>query len=85
MSVYILSKILCCMMAVGLAAGIVGRDPRLPVNRILGMVAGTVAFWSFLEIIWNTRADAESAVLPAWRTAIPAIPWRAPTLIVGLT
>ncbi len=57
MTLYPLVPLTTCLFTGALAAAILARDARQPVNRLAaGLVAGAT-WWSFFEVLWNTQGD----------------------------
>jgi signal transduction histidine kinase len=54
---YSLVPLTTCLVTAALAAAILSRDARQPVNRLASLLVGSASVWSFFEVLWNTQSD----------------------------
>jgi PAS domain S-box-containing protein len=57
---FLLVPLLSGVAAVALGTAILGRDARDPAHRLTAAMLFCAAYWSFLELIWNSQAE------PTW-------------------
>jgi signal transduction histidine kinase len=51
-----------CVITAALAAAILARDARQPVNRLAALFVGGASLWSFCEVMWNAQSDPTVAL-----------------------
>ncbi|MFQ5415597.1 MAG: ATP-binding protein [Myxococcota bacterium] len=61
MSLYLLIPLASCITSAVLASAILARDAGNRSNRLAGAMIGGVSIWALCEVLWNTRADPETA------------------------
>ena len=57
---YVLLPLFSGVAAAVLASAILSRDPRNRAHQLAAAILGCAAYWSILEVIWNSQRD------PAW-------------------
>ena len=62
MNAYLLIPLTACVTCAMLTAAILARDPQHRANRIAALIAAGGIWWSFLEVMWNSTWDAETAL-----------------------
>jgi signal transduction histidine kinase len=62
MNLYLALPLATCVVTAALAAAILSRDARQPVNRLAALLVGSAAFWSFCEVLWNAQTDPKVAL-----------------------
>jgi signal transduction histidine kinase len=72
MYVFVLMKLLCCLISAMLASAIIVRDSGLRVNRLLGTLLACGSYWSLCEVLWNIQSDPEVAV---WMVRLSSLGW----------
>jgi PAS domain S-box-containing protein len=60
---YVAMLVVSCMCAAILGSAILARDPGQRTNRLLAVVLGCSAYWSFCEILWNLSDDPDEVLL----------------------
>jgi signal transduction histidine kinase len=63
MNLYPLVPLTTCLVTGALAAAILARDARQPVNRLAAMLVAGGTWWSFFEVLWNTQGDPGLALV----------------------
>lgn len=63
MTLYLVILLTTCVVTAALAAAILSRDSRQSVNRLAALLVGSVALWSFCEVLWNAQADPKVALV----------------------
>jgi len=57
MTLYLAVPLTTCVVTAALAAAILARDARQPVNRLAALLVGGASLWSFCEVLWNAQAN----------------------------
>jgi signal transduction histidine kinase len=57
MTLYLAVPLVTCVVTAALAAAILSRDARQPVNRLAALLVGSASLWSFCEVLWNAQGD----------------------------
>ena len=63
MTLYLAVPLTTCVVTAALAAVILSRDARQPVNRLAGLLVGSASWWSFCEVLWNAQRDPALALV----------------------
>ena len=62
MTFYLVVPLTTCLVTGALAAAILSRDARQPVNRLAALLVGGASLWSFFEVLWNAQSDPRVAL-----------------------
>jgi PAS domain S-box-containing protein len=69
---YVLIPLFAGVVATALAGAVLARSASQRADRLLAAILGCGAYWSFLEVIWNTTDQAATAV---WLIRASSLGW----------